>query len=299
MVAQCEITHNEDLRELVSVQNAQDHSLAVVARKLHLIRKRLTEPRAPASGHNGDTEVANRPATHCLRDILEEVAAKVGVTDCGDVKITAYENAVRVVGLEPVRLTAGKYGSLDDLNGLLLTGGADVNPRRYGQEARAETQKPDDARDELEFSLLAEALALDLPVLAICRGMQLLNVHLHGTLQQHLPSVSIHQQRFPDDPPGKHRGVHAIDVFPGTLLASTIGPGRHMVNSRHHQAVCELGTGAIKSAVSEDSVTEAMEMPSKRFVLAVQWHPENRLEVSEDDRKLFEAFAGEVGGFRR
>lgn len=224
------------------------------------------------------------------------MAAKVGVTDCGDAKIAAYENAVRQVGLEPVRLTAGKYSSLDNLNGLLLSGGADVNPRRYGQTVRDETQAPDDDRDELEFSLLAEALALDLPILAICRGMQLLNVHLHGTLQQHLPSVALHQQRFPDDPPGRHRDVHSIDVLPATLLARTIGPGTHRVNSRHHQAVSELGTGAIKSAVSEDNVTEAIEIPSKRFVLAVQWHPENRLEVSEDDRKLFEAFAAQVGG---
>ena len=227
------------------------------------------------------------------------MAAKVGVTDCGDAKITAYENAVRMVGLEPVRLTAGKYGSLDGLFGLLLSGGADINPRRYGQEARAETQAPDDDRDELEFSLLAEALAVDLPVLAICRGMQLLNVHLHGTLQQHLPSIALHQQRFPDDPPGKHRGVHAIDVFPNTLLARTIGSGKHVVNSRHHQAVSELGAGAIKSAVSEDGVTEAMEMPTKRFVLAVQWHPENRVNVSENDLKLFAAFADAVGGFSK
>lgn len=234
-----------------------------------------------------------------LQDILKEMAAKVGVTDCGDAKITAYENAVRIVGLEPVRLTAGKYGSLDDLTGLLLSGGADINPSRYGQERHEKTDKPNNARDELEFSLLAEALALDLPILAICRGMQLLNVHLHGTLQQHLPSIALHQQRFPDDPPGKHRGVHPIEVFPDTLLARTIGPGRHVVNSRHHQAVSDLGTGAIKSAISEDSVTEAIEMPSKRFVLAVQWHPENRVEVSENDLKLFEAFAGAVSGFTK
>ena len=233
-----------------------------------------------------------------LRAILKEMAAKVGVTDCGDAKIAAYENAVRMSGLEPVRLKAGKYDSLDDLNGLLLSGGADINPRRYGQQARAETNAPDDDRDELEFSLLAEALALDLPILAICRGMQLLNVHLHGTLHQHLPSVALHEQRFKDDPPGKHRTVHAIEVLPNTLLARTIGPGTHLVNSRHHQAVSDLGTGAIQSAISEDRVTEAIEMPSKRFVLAVQWHPENRVDLGEDDRKLFEAFAGAVCGVR-
>lgn len=226
------------------------------------------------------------------------MAARVGVSDCGDAKIAAYERAVRLVGLEPVRLTVGRSQSLDGLNGLLLTGGADINPRRYGESPQPETQKPDDARDELEIDLLGEALALDLPVFAICRGMQLLNVHLHGTLTQHLPSTAVHEQRNPDEIPGHHRSAHSIDVLGGTLLAQIVGEGKHSVNSRHHQAVRNLAPGAIASAVSDDGVIEAMELPTKRFVLAVQWHPEDRIESSWEDSKLFEAFATAAGRMR-
>jgi putative glutamine amidotransferase len=224
------------------------------------------------------------------------MAARVGVTDCGDKKIAPYLNAIRRAGLEPHVLSIHEHRSLDGLNGLLLTGGTDINARRYGQEPVAETQQPDDERDELEFALLGEALALDLPVFAICRGMQLLNVHLHGTLAQHLSSEAIHVRRLKDEIPGQHRVAHFVEVTPGTLLAHIIGEGRHDVNSRHHQAVCELAPEAVKSAVSEDGITEAMELPAKRFVLGVQWHPEDRIEISEADRKLFDAFAAGAQG---
>jgi putative glutamine amidotransferase len=222
------------------------------------------------------------------------MAVRVGVTDCGPVKIRAYEEAVRTVGLEPVRLVAGHVSNLQGLQGLLLTGGADINPKRYGQTAGSFTQPADDARDEMEFCLLEHALAADLPVLAICRGMQLLNVRLGGTLVQHLPSTSLHEKRLPDEIPGRHRDAHEVGVVYGTKLSHILGTGNHPVNSRHHQAVDSVGTGAIVSAKSEDGVVEGMEMPSKRFVLAVQWHPEDRIHGSETDLKLFEAFAAAV-----
>lgn len=206
-----------------------------------------------------------------------------------------YEIALRVVGLDPVRLNGGHSVSLDGLYGLLLTGGIDVNPRRYGQEAHPETDRPDDARDEMESCVLGEALALDVPVLAICRGMQILNVHLHGTLDQHLASLSIHRQRFPEDPPRQHRSVHNVTVKPGTVLASVVGGDPVPVNSRHHQAVARLGAGLILSGISEDGIAEAVEYPSRRFVLGVQWHPEDRIEVGDADLALFKAFAGAVG----
>jgi putative glutamine amidotransferase len=225
-----------------------------------------------------------------------KMAARVGISDCGEAKIAPYENAIRSVGLDPHVLTVGGHRNLDGLNGLLLTGGTDINPRRYGQEPVPETQQPNDERDELEFALLGEALALDLPVFAICRGMQLLNVHLHGTLTQHLASEATHVRRLKDEVPGQHRAAHSVEVLPGTLLARIIGAGRHDVNSRHHQGVHDLARAAVKSAVSEDGITEGMELPGKRFVLAVQWHPEDRIEISEADRKLFEAFAASARG---
>jgi putative glutamine amidotransferase len=222
------------------------------------------------------------------------MAVPVAITNCGEAKILPYEAALRVAGIEPVRFSPDAPQSLDGLYGLVLTGGRDVNPRRYGQTPSPETQDPDDARDDMEMCLLGEALAIDLPVFAICRGMQLLNVHLHGTLHQHLASPSIHRQLFPDDPPGRQRAVHDIDVKPGTILASITGTSRMSVNSRHHQAVDQLGSGVISVAVSEDGITEAIEYPARRWVLGVQWHPEDRIEVSTADRALFEAFAREI-----
>lgn len=136
---------------------------------------------------------------------------------------------------------------------------------------------------------------MDIPVFAICRGMQLLNVHLHGTLDQHLPAVSLHRQVFPEDPPGQQRGVHNVIVRPGTALAAIVGTGPIPVNSRHHQAVAELGAGLTLSGISDDGIPEAVEYPARRFVLGVQWHPEDRIEVSEADLALFKAFAAAVG----
>ena len=227
--------------------------------------------------------------------ILVEMAVPVGVTNCGEAKILPYEAALRAVGIEPVRLSPGQSQSLDGLYGLLLTGGTDVNPRRYGQMPHQEAQAPDDPRDELEICLLAEALAMDVPILAICRGMQLLNVHLHGTLRQHLPSLALHRQVFPEDAPRRQRSVHNVEVKPDTILARVVGQDSIAVNSRHHQAVDQMGSGVISSGVSEDGIIEAIEYPTRRFVLGVQWHPEDRIEIGPADRALFEEFAKQAG----
>lgn len=218
----------------------------------------------------------------------------VGITFCGEAKILPYEDALRAVGIEPVRLRAEDARSLDGLYGLVLTGGTDINPRRYGQEKADETGDPDDPRDEMEMRLVGEALALDLPLLAICRGMQLLNVHLHGTLQQHLGSPSIHVQRLRDDVPGRHRSVHNVNVKPGTLLERIARATVIPVNSRHHQAIGQCGPGVIPSGISDDAIVEAIEYPARRFVLGVQWHPEDRIQISTPDKAIFEAFAAEL-----
>jgi putative glutamine amidotransferase len=130
-----------------------------------------------------------------------------------------------------------------------------------------------------------------MPVLAICRGMQLLNVAQGGTLQQHLPSAKVHVQRQADQLPGQHRAVHDVVVAQGSKLATIMGAGKHDVNSRHHQAVDRLGSDLTVTALSIDGVVEAMEVPDRKFAVAVQWHPEDRIGVSESDRKLFESFA--------
>jgi putative glutamine amidotransferase len=203
---------------------------------------------------------------------------RAGVTYRFENEVVRYEAALREVGIEPVRISPVDARPLDSLDGLLLTGGSDVNPARYGEEREAKTEDPDDPLDELEIELLRNSLSAGLPVFAICRGMQLFNVFHGGTLVQHLES---HDSRD---------GLHNIQVVPGTRLAAIIGEGEHQVNSRHHQAIARVGSGLIVSGKSSDGVIEALELPGASFAVAVQWHPEDRILVSDADRKLFQAF---------
>jgi putative glutamine amidotransferase len=213
---------------------------------------------------------------------------RAALTFGNEIRVGPYEIALREAGIEPVR----NPGSLDSLDGLLLSGGADINPALYGQERAFESDAADDARDELEIRLLREALAADIPVFAICRGLQLFNVVCGGTLIQHLPSTDVHRQKPPQNAePGKHPAAHEIGVVPNARLAAIIGASEQPVNSRHHQAVDRLGEGLIVSATASDGVIEALEKPDAAFAVAVQWHPEDRIFASSADRKLFEAFA--------
>jgi putative glutamine amidotransferase len=213
---------------------------------------------------------------------------KVAVTSGKTTNLAPYQAALKGAGIESVR----NPESLEGLDGLLLTGGSDVNPKLYGQPRAAESEPPEDARDELEIKLLKEALARDLPVLAICRGMQIFNVACGGTLIQHVANVDTHRVKARDKEPGRHPAAHSVRVNPGTRLAEIVGAGEHQVNSRHHQAVDKLGEGLIETAIAPDGVVEALELPGNAtFAVAVQWHPEDRVAVSEADRKLFEAFA--------
>jgi len=198
-----------------------------------------------------------------------------------------YEEALRAVGIELVPVTASPMPA--DAAGLLLMGGSDVNPARYGETRLADTEESDDARDELETALIEEALARDLPVLAICRGLQILNVQQGGTLIQHLPSTARHRQRTEN----KGTPVHEVGIVPGTALASIAGGSLQLaVNSRHHQAIDRLGEGLRVSARdSEDGTIEAVERPDKRFVIGVQWHPENMSATDLRQARLFRAFA--------
>ena len=202
--------------------------------------------------------------------------------------VEPYAAAVEAVGLTPLLESIRPGVAIGDCAGLLLTGGTDVNPALYGALPAPETEEPDDERDHVESALLNEAMARDLPVFAICRGMQLLNVQLGGSLIQHLPGAARHVRRTPN----KAQPAHSVDIQPGTLLASIAGRIKWDVNSRHHQAVDRLGEGLRIDAVdSEDGTIEAVEYPARRYVLAVQWHPENQMLVDPGQRKLFESFA--------
>jgi len=203
-------------------------------------------------------------------------------------KAEAYADALRQAAIEPVLISPDAPRALAGLQGLLLSGGTDLNPARYGGTPHPGNETPDDARDDLETRLLNEALAADLPVLAICRGMQLFNVAHGGTLIQHLENSAVHVVR-PEDPA---LAAHQILVEPGTRLAAILGAGAHAVNSRHHQAVDRVGAGLRVTARSTpDGVIEALERGDRRFALAVQWHPEDQARRDASQRKLFEAFA--------
>jgi putative glutamine amidotransferase len=168
---------------------------------------------------------------------------------------------------------------LGRLDGLLLAGGADIDPERYGSPAHPRTvSRPD--RDAGELALLDAALRAGLPVLGVCRGMQLLAVAAGGSLHQHLPEVCGHERHQPA--PGRY-GHHPVTVVEGSALHAILGPVAH-VNSHHHQAVVDPGTLTV-TARAGDGVIEAVEDPARRFVVGVQWHPEELADL-----RLFEAF---------
>lgn len=190
------------------------------------------------------------------------MAHRVGLTWQFPKKAPPYQAALRAVGLEPVDITPEQpRSSLDGLAGLVLSGGSDLG------------EHPD--RDALEHALIAEALCLDLPVLGICRGLQILNVHLGGSLHRDIPN---------------HREPHDVSIEPGSRLA-TIAGGLHCpVNSRHHQAIDRPAAGLLVTARAGDGIIEAVEDPSRPFLIAVQWHPEDLVDQPVH-RRLFEAFA--------
>ena len=179
---------------------------------------------------------------------------------------------------------------LDAVDGLVLTGGEDVGPSHYGATAHPSLGQVNTARDASELALASAARARHLPTLAICRGVQLLNVALGGTLVQDIPSELAAVGHDPDLP-RDHR-AHRIDVEPASRLAGALGATALDVNSFHHQSIDRLAAGLRVTARSPDDVVEGIETSSDWWVLGVQWHPEE-LTATRDpwDRNLFSAFA--------
>ena len=183
----------------------------------------------------------------------------------------------------------GVEETLDALDGLLLSGGADLDPTLYGADAHPETRGTQPERDRAELALLEAALARDLPLVAVCRGAQVLNVARGGDLVQHLPEV------VGDEKHREVRGVfseHPVRIDDGSRLGSLLGGGAP-VKSHHHQGLGAVGAGLREVAWADDGTVEALEDPACRFALGVLWHPE-----AGEDTKLFEALVAEARAYR-
>jgi putative glutamine amidotransferase len=215
----------------------------------------------------------------------------IGITRCS--KLEDYIEAVKRAGGEPLVLEPGDdpRQSLDRVDGVLLSGGPDVDPGLYGQPPHPTTVVDRD-RDMFEVPLSRDAVARDVPLFAICRGVQVLNVAAGGTLVQDIPSAIESELDHRIQEP-KQAPAHDVRITPDTVLASTLGAARQLdtcrVNSRHHQAVERVAPSFVVSAVSTDGVIEAIERPGSQFCVGVQWHPENFWRTGEFDG-LFEAF---------
>jgi putative glutamine amidotransferase len=164
--------------------------------------------------------------------------------------------------------------ALELIHGLMLAGGADIDPSSYGEPVHPETVDTVPERDRFEIALVRAAVERDMPVLGICRGMQLINVAYGGTLLQHLPERFGHHEHL--RVVGTFDGAdHDVDLVAGSLAARAAGETHHATKSHHHQGVDRLGDGlTVTGNSSMDGLPEAIEMPEKRFVLGVQWHPE-------------------------
>ncbi len=185
---------------------------------------------------------------------------------------------------------------LDACGGVLLTGGEDVDPKLYGASPHAKLGEINPARDATELALLDAARERGMPVLAICRGIQLINVAYGGTLYQDLPSE--HPSGVKHDQPEEAAASrsHAVKIMAGTRLAAAVGATDMTVNSYHHQAAHRVGDGLRVTAVAPDGVIEGLEVEDPNWwVLSVQWHPEDlTTDVRSWDRGIFKAFADEI-----
>jgi putative glutamine amidotransferase len=211
-----------------------------------------------------------------------------------DFAFDEYSRAVGHYGGAPVQLPIAQTDAtlatiLERIDGVILSGGPDIHPRHYGEAPRKNLGEIDADCDRMELAVARQAHARDLPILAICRGIQTLNVGLGGTLYQDIASQvegSIEHRQRAD----KSVNTHQVSIAAGSRLAAILGRKRIWVNGKHHQAVKDPAPGLVVSATAPDGVVEAVEDPSKTFVLGVQWHPEGTWRIDRHAGRLFKAF---------
>lgn len=194
-----------------------------------------------------------------------------------------YVDAVQRAGGVPVVIPpnedeAAVRAVVDRCDGMVLLGGGDVDPRNYGQSERAELYGVDPFLDSFEFNAVRHAVARDIPVLAVCRGHQVLNVALGGSLVQHLPTTEDHRDT-----------MHPVSVVAGSRVASSMGTTAPLVHSFHHQAIERAADGLVIVATAGDGTIEAVELSSARWIVGVQWHPEDTAGEDPANQGLFDA----------
>ena len=205
-----------------------------------------------------------------------------------------YVRAVEQAGGRPLLVPPSNEGieeTLDSLDAIVFSGGSDLDPAHYGEEPHPETFGIHEERDRAELELMKAALGRDMPVLGICRGVQVLNIARGGNLIQHLPEIVGHEGHK-HDPPGSFSD-HDVEIEPETTLAKILGD-RHPVKSHHHQGLDAVGKGLRVSAHADDGSIEGVEDPEHRFAVGVLWHPE-----AGEDRKLFQALVEQAREYKQ
>lgn len=220
------------------------------------------------------------------------IGLTVSVQDDGSVSLLeAYSRAIAECGGIPILIPYVKNTDIyDDIirkcDGIFVTGGADIDPRRYGDDKKNTCGQIQSLRDEMEFNILGEALCNNMPILAVCRGVQLLNVYLGGTLYQDIPtekpSLINHVQKEDRFEPS-----HSVRVVEGSPLFKLVGENKMVANSFHHQAIKDLAEELEIMAYADDGIIEAVHLPTKAYVRGYQWHPERLFDTEENNRKIF------------
>jgi gamma-glutamyl-gamma-aminobutyrate hydrolase PuuD len=223
--------------------------------------------------------------------------ARIGVTpycrdDGSQYFPQGYVDGIEAVGAELVPIwyetpLSALYPLVVSLDALLFSGGGDIDPCHYGQQREALCSRPNPVRDQLELALADLVFERSISILGICRGMQLLNVALGGTLKQ---NIFGHRS----DPEYSQTLWHDISIEPGSRVRKIVGADRLRANSFHHQCVDEPGEGVLVTARAEDGVIEAIELPGERFVVGVQWHPEKSLKDDGVSLRFFQALRAEM-----
>jgi putative glutamine amidotransferase len=226
-----------------------------------------------------------------ITSYAEEVTWGAWVEEAALVPLS-YVRAIERAGGRPLVIPPSE-GAIEEtlsvLDGILFSGGSDLDPALYDAEAHPETQGVHEARDRAEMALLGAALERDMPVLAVCRGSQVLNVARGGDLVQHLPEVLGHEEH--KHTPGEYSD-HDVTLKPETRVGGILGD-RAPVKSHHHQGFGRIGEGLREAGYAEDGTVEALEDPSKRFAVGVLWHPEEG-----EDMALFEALVQQAAQYR-